>query len=95
MVTDKGPRKGQVTSKDINRQSDGDDMASTNYLLDCKMVIQIISDNVINGLPLSEDNSYVVQIDPSKKENIISLQDIILQYTLDFKQSVAFEVMAS
>ena len=30
-----------------------------------------------------------------KKGNIISLQNIILQYTLDFKQSVAFEVMAS
>ena len=95
MVTDKGPRKDQVTSKDINRVSDDDDMVSTNYLLDCKMVIQIISDNVINGLPLSEDNGYVVQIESSKKENIISLQDIISQYTLDFKQSVAFEVMAS
>ena len=60
-----------------------------------KMVIEIINDNVINGMPLSEESNDVIQKDPLKKVCIISLQNIILQYTLDFKQSVAFDVMAS
>ena len=95
MVTDKGVRKGQMTSNDVNKKSDGDGMVSSSYVLDCKMVIEIINDNVINGMPLSEESNDVIQKDPLKKVCIISLQNIILQYTLDFKQSVAFEVMAS
>ena len=34
-------------------------------------------------------------MDLTQKENIISFNNTILEYTLDFKQSVAFEVMAS
>ena len=59
------------------------------------MVIEIINDNVINGMPLSEERNNLAQTDQSRNRNVISLQDIILKYTLDFKQSVAFEVMAS
>ena len=57
MVANRVSKRGQVTAKDIIRQSDGDDMVSTSYLLDCKMVIEIINDNAINGMPLSEESN--------------------------------------
>ena len=68
MVTDNVSKKGQVTSKDINKQSDGDDMVSTSYSLDYKMVIEIINDNFIKGMTLSEESNNVIQTDNQERE---------------------------
>ena len=82
------------TQKATNFENDtGTDR--TNNVISFKMIIQILNDNVINDMPLLEQSSKCLQMNSTNEENIISFKNIISKFTLDFKQSVAFEVMAS
>ena len=60
----------------------------------CDMVIDIIDESILRGLPVSGKHNNVEWDNDAILRNI-SFQSIIEQYTLDFKQSVAFEIMAS
>ena len=46
-------------------------------------------------MPLSEQSRKCLQMNTTNEENSISFKNIISKFTLDFKQSVAFEIMAS
>ena len=78
--------------KTINVNNDENNSIATPTKMSSMMVIQLLNDNIIQGLPLDEQNNIK---DSTQKRNIISFQDINSEYSLDFKQSVAFEVMAS
>ena len=82
------------TQKASNFENDtGTD--KTNNVMSYKMIIQILNDNVINDMPLYEESNKCLQMNTTNEESSISYKNIISKFTLDFKQSVAFEIMAS
>ena len=78
--------------KKTNIYNDENNSSASATKMTSVMIIQILNDNIIQGLPLDEQSNIKAS---TQKRKIISLQDTISEYTLDFKQSVAFEVMAS
>ena len=67
---------------------------STNTI-SCPMIIDILNDVVLKGLPINAPFTNDMQTNSLESLNDLSFQDIIQKYTLDFKQAVAFEIMAS
>ena len=58
------------------------------------LVIDILNDVAIKGLPLDQTITQHICDDHLQSLNQFSFQAIIKKYTLDFKQSSAFETMA-
>ena len=58
------------------------------------MVIDILNNTILTGSPMSSSTIYDMISDPFYQINNQSFKSIIAKYTLDFKQSVAFEIMA-
>ena len=59
------------------------------------MVIDILNDVVLEGLPLDTTDYDPLYNDVLASSSRLSFKAIIEKFTLDFKQSVAFEIMAS
>ena len=68
---------------------------STDGAMSCDMVIDILNDVVLEGLPLSCSHYDPQYHDVLASSSQLSFKAIIKKFTLDFKQSVAFEIMAS
>ena len=63
--------------------------------MSCDMVIDILNDIVLEGLSLNS-NQYDHQYDDILTSSVqLSFKAIIAKYTLGFKQSVTFKIMAS
>ena len=63
--------------------------------MSCDMVIDILNDVVLEGLPLDSTNYDPLYNDVLVSSSTLSFKAIIEKFILDFKQSVAFEIMAS
>ena len=66
-----------------------------NARMTCTMIIDLLNDTIINCLPTNCKNINTISTESIAKLNNLTFQSIIAKYTLDFKQSVAFEIMAS
>ena len=60
----------------------------------CAMVIEILNDIILHGLPMSSTNKHIIHHNSNHNIENISFKYIISKYKLDFKQSVAFEIMS-
>jgi len=67
---------------------------NNNSLIGCDMIIDILNDVVLKGLPMISTNPHDLQHDSEDNDKQLSFKSIIEKYKLDFKQSVAFEIMA-
>ncbi len=62
---------------------------------DSYIVIEILNDIILQGLPRTSVNSeHALQTEHSHNVEKLSFKCIISKYRLDFKQSVAFEIMS-
>ena len=80
----------------ISTYTNGNDIDSkkNSNIYTCDMIIDIINDSVIHALPFTGKGYSNIEDDSDGLLNNISFQSIIQNYNLDFKQSVAFEIMA-
>ena len=62
--------------------------------LGCDMIIDILNNVVLNGLPMTSTNPHDLQNDSEDNVKQLSFKSIIEKYTIDVKQSVAFKIMA-
>ena len=59
------------------------------------MVIEILNDVILQGLPMTSVTSeHALQTEHNHNVENLSFKCIISKYKLDFKQSVAFEIMS-
>ena len=63
--------------------------------MNCAMVIEILNDTILNGLPMVYASENTFQHNSDYNVENITFKYIISKYNLDFKQSVAFEIMSS
>ena len=64
-------------------------------MMDNYMVIEILNDVILQGLPMTSVTSeHVVQTEQGHNVEKLSLKHIISKFRLDFKQAVAFEIMS-
>ena len=68
---------------------------NSNKKLSCHMIIDILNVIILNGLTTDCNTTDNLITDPLYQMKNLSFKSIIAKYTLDFKQSVAFEIMAS
>ena len=61
-----------------------------NNLIGCDMIIDILNDVVLKGLPMTSTNPHHLQHESEDNVKQLSFKYIIQKYILDFKQSVAF-----
>ena len=62
--------------------------------MNCTMVIAILNDTILYGLPMASTSEHTLQHNSDHNIENISFKYIISKYKLDFKQSVAFEIMS-
>ena len=67
----------------------------TKNRVNCAMIIDILTDTIMKSLPNNHIVLDTISMDTHAKIKDLSSQSIIAKYTLDFKQSVAFEIMAT
>ena len=77
------------------QENDHQDINNDTKPMSCPMEIDILNDVVLNGLPLDQSFAQNISSDPLQLLNNLSFKAIIDEYTLDFKQSISFEIMAS
>ena len=65
-----------------------------NGKINCAMIIEIINNTILHGLPMTSTNEQSLQHNSDHDVNNITFKYIISKYKLDFKQSVAFEIMS-
>ena len=84
-------KKGRKTQEIVDENQHNQKMNSKNS---CAMVIEILNDILLLGLPMSSTNKHIIHHDSNHNIENISFKYIILKYKLDFKKSVAFEIMS-
>lgn len=84
-----------LEDSDINEYCSDDSTINTKNKLSNGMIIDILIDDILSKLPLNSSIDHNESLDPTKYTISLSFQNIIIKYKLDFKQSVAFEIMAS
>ena len=82
---------------DTNEKKDQSSSSSTanKNRMNCAMIIDILTDSIMNSLPNSKIMQDTISLDTYDKIKDLSFQAIIAKYTLDFKRSFAFEIMAT
>ena len=92
--SDKNKRKSDTTEKDTITSDDGKSVPDNKNNIEFCMIIDVLSDAFLNQMRedrvIDQDTSDLI-----KSVKDVSFQSVIEKYTLDFKQSVAFEIMAS
>ena len=63
-------------------------------MMNCAMVIEILNDTILHGLHMTSTREHTLQYNSNHNVKNISFKYIISKYKLDFKQSVAFEIMS-
>ena len=87
--------KRKVDTKSDNRNEENISTARDITNINCAMVIDILSDTVLNNLPANSIHDSFQQNNSDQCNSFLSFESVISHFTLDFKQSVAFEVMSS
>ena len=62
--------------------------------MNCAMIIEILNDTILHGLPMTSTSEHTLQYNSDHNVENITFKYIISKYKLDFKQSVAFEIMS-
>jgi len=63
--------------------------------MDNYMIIEILGDLILQGLPMTSVTSeYALQTEQGHNAEKLSFKHIISKFRLDFKQAVAFEIMS-
>ena len=60
----------------------------------CDIIIDILNDVVLKGVPMTSINQHDLQSDQDHNVKQISFKSIRLKHNLNFKELVAFEIMA-
>ena len=68
--------------------------SETNSKVNCAMIIEILNDTILHGLPLASTSKHTLQYNTDLNVENITFKHIISKYRLDFKQAVAFEIMS-
>ena len=68
--------------------------SETNSRINCVMIIEILNDTILHGLPLASTSKHTLQYNTDLNVENVTFKHIISKYRLDFKQGVAFEVMS-
>ena len=97
------PNGIRVTTGIVNNYNDNMDDAGQsnpttyngNNKLSCHMIIDVLNEIILNGLTSNDNAINDLITDPLSQMKNLSYKSIIAKYTLDFTQSVAFEIMAS
>ena len=90
-------KNSEILNNDSYETSDQESnkLSNVSSKMNCPMIIDILNDTILNNLESNctdfNNTSTKTQIEVKN----LSFQSIIAEYTLDFKQSVAFEIMAS
>ena len=87
-------KASKTTGKDTITSDDGKPVPDSKNDIDFCMIIDILTEAFLNKM--GEDTvTYQDTTDLVKSVKDLSFQSVIKEYTLDFKQSVAFEIMTS
>ena len=65
-----------------------------NSKMNCAMIIEILNDTILHGLPLASTSKHTLQYNTDLNVENMTFTHIISKYRLDFKQVVAFEIMS-
>ena len=68
---------------------------NANKTICCSMIIYILNDVVLRGLPFNQSLTNDMQATPLNFINNLSFEAIIQKYRLNFNQGVSFEIMGS
>lgn len=86
---------GKHKTSQSMQHNDKQHIDNSNNTMSCPMIIDILNDVVLKGLSINSPLTNDMQTNSLESLNDLSFQAIIQKYTLDFKQAVAFEIMAS
>ena len=87
--------KGKRKTHQLLQCNENQQINDSNNTMSCPMIIDILNDVVLKGLPINTPFTNDMQTNSLESLNDLSFHAIIQKYTLDFKQAVAFEIMVS
>ena len=84
-----------ISDSNSNTMQQTAEPASINSKMTCPMIIDILNDTILNSETSNCNHPDNISVQSNSNLKNLSFQSIIEKYTLDFKQSVAFEIIAS
>ena len=86
---------GKRKTQQLLQCNDKQHINNSNNTMSCPMIIDILNDVVLEGFAPNKSITNDMHTNSLENLNDLSFAAIIQKYTLDFKQAVAFEIMAS